>query len=84
MNAAKNDQKVSKKIAKAAAKAAKKGLHPPAGTASPELVEAGKTPAERSADAAEKQLKVHKWRLIFAVFSVLVALGSLLVLLYRN
>lgn len=80
----KDDQKTQKKQAKAEAKAAKKA--PPA-TDETVLLSSGageKTPAERSAEAAEKQLQFHRWRVVLAAVSALIALLSLIVLLLRT
>ena len=78
-----DEQKSLKKLVKAEAKTAKKAPHPgiqsaPAVSSPEEL-----TPAERSAAAAEKQLNLHKWKVIFAGVSALVALVTLVVLLLR-
>jgi hypothetical protein len=43
-----------------------------------------KTLAQRSADVAEKQLVLHRWKVIFAAASALIALVSLIVLLLRG
>ena len=80
----KDDHKTLKKLAKAETKANKKSS-PPAAPASPTgtgFVE--KTPAERSADAAEKQLVMHRWKVVFAGIGALVALVTLIVLLLQS
>lgn len=77
-------QKQAKKAAKTAAKAAKKGG---AGVTSPAPAAstAGhRTPAERSAAAAEKQVKLQRLRVLFAVLSGLIALGSLIAIVARG
>jgi hypothetical protein len=79
----KDEQKTLKKLVKAEAKTAKKTSHAdiqsaPAVSSSEEL-----TPAERSAAAAEKQLVLHRWKVIFAGVSALIALVTLVILLLR-
>jgi len=75
--------KTSKKIAKGEAKRAKKGAKAAAlaeaanaGAAPP--VPAGTSPAERSAAAAERQVRLQRWRVVFAVLMFLVAAGTFL------
>jgi hypothetical protein len=84
MSSSEQDQKVAKKLAKAAAKAAKKrasaGLPPAPETSSPAW---GRTPAERAADAAERQVRLQHLRIIVAALAVLVALITLLVTMWR-
>jgi len=80
----KDELKITKKQAKGEAKAAKKAP-PVTGETAPFSSETGeKTPAERSAEAAEKQLQFHRWRVALAAASALIALISLLVLLLRT
>jgi hypothetical protein len=80
----KNDSKVQKKLAKAEAKAAKKSP-PLADQPVPPVSDTGdKTPAQRSVEVAEKQLALHRWKVIFAAVSALIALVSLIVLLLRS
>ena len=80
----KDDLKVQKKLAKIEAKAAKKGPsqaeHPVPSVSGP----GEKTPAQRSAEAAEKQLVLHRWKVIFGAVSVLIALVSLIVLFVKG
>lgn len=80
----KEDAKSGKKLAKAMAKAAKKGR--PAGDASSGA--AAEKPdaeaSERSAGMAEKELALHRWKVIFAGLSVLIALISLITVLLRS
>ena len=80
----KDELKVQKKLAKVEAKTAKKS--PPAveQMVLPVSETGDKTSAERSAEAAEKQLALHRWKVLFAAVSALVALVSLIVLLMRN
>ncbi|MDF1535349.1 MAG: hypothetical protein P1S46_02470 [bacterium] len=84
-----DNHKSLKKLAKAEAKAAKKGSVT-AGVTAPSSVQpvpvpaGGKTPAERSAEAAEKQLQLHRWKVIFGALSVLIALVSLITLLLKG
>jgi hypothetical protein len=86
MNASEESPKVAKKLAKAAAKAAKKqtqvepaGPPPAADAHSPK---AGPSPAERAAAAAERQVALQRWRVLLAVVMVIIALGSLLVMMW--
>jgi len=80
--------KLAKKRAKAAAKAAKKkarlgqGVGPPT-EAAPTPAD-GRSPAERSADAAERQVALHRWRVMLAVIGAIIALTTLLIMLLRN
>ena len=80
----KDEQKVLKKLAKSRTKAAKKA--PDASSQSvPDVQSDGRaTPAERSAAVAEKQLSLHRWKVIFAAASALIALVSLIVLLLNS
>jgi cobalamin biosynthesis Mg chelatase CobN len=88
MNATEEDPKIAKKMAKAAAKAAKKraktdpipGPSAEAGTAR----QGGRTPAERAAQAAERQVALQRWRVAFAVITAIIALGSLLVMIWMR
>ena len=79
----KDDIKVQKKLAKSQTKADKKGPSTTNYSTLPTSDPAEKTPAERSAEAAEKQLSLHRWKVIFAAVSALIALVSLIVLLLR-
>jgi hypothetical protein len=80
MSSSELDPKVAKKMAKAAAKAAKKrvagGLPPEPKTVSPP---AGSSPAERAAAAAERQVALHRWRVVLAAVAALIGLVTLLV-----
>jgi hypothetical protein len=84
MNATEEDPKVAKKMAKAAAKAAKKKAKidpvsgPPADTGP--ACGGGRSPAERSAEAAERQVALQRWRVVLAVLTAIIALASLLVM----
>jgi len=77
----KDEQKTLKKLAKAEAKTAKKV---PEGVDRPLSGTGDTSPAERSAAAAEKQLSLHRWKVIFAAASALIALVSLIVLLANS
>jgi len=80
----KDELKTIKKITKAESKAAKKGLQA-TDQPVPSVPDPGdKTPAERSAEAAEKQLALHRWKVIFGAASALIALISLVVLFMRG
>ena len=80
----KDELKALKKISKAEAKAAKKGPSP-ADHQVPSVSDPGdKSPAQRSAEAAEKQLVLHRWKVIFGAVSALIALVSLIVLLLKG
>ncbi|MFQ5805292.1 MAG: hypothetical protein ACE5I3_02450 [Phycisphaerae bacterium] len=82
MNETEENPKLAKKLAKAAAKAAKKKAkleHPgrsPAGAAT-----SGRSPAERSAEAAERQVALQRWRVVLAVVGAIIAFATLLVVL---
>jgi hypothetical protein len=85
---AKREAKIAKKAAKAAAKAQKKSLaqsesaspieskEPPPPVASGEN---GLSPAERSAAAAERQVRLQTYRVLIAVVVALVTLATLIV-----
>jgi cobalamin biosynthesis Mg chelatase CobN len=83
MDTNEQNPKVAKKLAKAAAKAAKKQSAAPnsgpgrAGAARTYV--AGDSPAERAAAAAERQVALQRWRVVLAVVTAIIALGSLLV-----
>lgn len=81
MNASAEDPKLAKKLAKAAAKSAKKQAR--AQRAAPSSA-AGHSPTERSADAAERQVALHRWRVVLAVIGAIIALITLLVMLLRD
>lgn len=83
MNPSEQDPKFAKKMAKAAAKAAKKSRGTVAAPPAAAAPVGGRSPAERSADAAERQVKLQRWRIIMAAVAVLVALVTLLVTLTR-
>ncbi len=72
--------KIEKKAAKAATKKAPPGATAAASTIErpPERVPAGPSPAERSAAAAERQVRLQHWRVFLAVAGVIVALVTLL------
>ena len=77
----KDEQKTLKKLAKAEAKTAKKI---PGSVDQPVADTGSMSPAERSAAAAEKQLNLHRWKIVFAAASALIALVSLVVLLMNS
>ena len=79
----KDDLKAQKKLDKARAKVAKKSPSSGEPSTLPVVNTAERTPAQRSAEAAEKQLALHRWKVIFAAVSALIALVSLVVLLLR-
>ncbi len=77
------DPKYVKKMAKARVKAAKKRpLTKEIDPAGPDRSD-GKTPAERAAAAAERQVALQRWRVAFALVSTLVALATLVILVLR-
>jgi len=81
----KDETKIRKKLAKAEAKAAKKGPSPQSDLPvrqGPDVLE--RTSADRSSEIAEKELVLHRWKVIFAAVSALVALVSLIVLLLNS
>ena len=77
----KDETKIQKKLAKAETKTAKKIPGP---VDQPADDWDGSSPAERSAAAAEKQLSLHRWKIIFAAASALIALVSLIVLFLKS
>ena len=79
----KDEVKAQKKLNKAEAKAAKKS---PSSTEQqlPSLYDQeDRSQALKSETMAEKQLALHRWKVIFAGLSALIALISLIVLLLR-
>jgi len=80
---AKERAKAEKKRAKAEMKAAKKrpaagGAEGTSGAVTPVPVSPGMvSPAERSARAAETQVKLQRWRILFALLGFAVALATL-------
>lgn len=78
-----DDPKYLKKMAKARAKAAKKlkARGSPNGPRSEG--DEGRSLAERSAEAAEKQVALQRWRVAFALVSTLVAVITLVILVLR-
>lgn len=86
MSASEENPKVAKKLAKAAAKAAKKQPQvPPAGpppAADAHSPKNGLSPAERAAAAAERQVALQRWRVVLAVVMAIIALGSVLVMMW--
>jgi len=80
----KDDLKVQKKLAKAEAKASKKSTPPSDHPVQPVSDTGDTTPAQRSVEVAEKQLALHRWKVIFAAASALIALVSLVVLFLRS
>ena len=77
----KDETKIQKKLAKAEAKTVKKV---PGLVVQPAVHKGDKSLAERSAAAAEKQLSLHRWKVIFAAASALIALVSLILLLMNS
>jgi hypothetical protein len=86
MNDSVRDPKLAKKLAKAESKAAKKrvGTEAPADAPAAASPVGGRSPAERSADAAERQVALQRWRVILAVVAALVALATLLIMWQRG
>lgn len=73
------DPKALKKSLKAEIKQAKKSAKIQQATAASAAEKSdGLTPAERSAAAAEKQVRLQRWRVVLAVAGVLVAAATLL------
>lgn len=75
-----NSSKAAKKAAKAEAKRTKKeakaALAAKASTAASSI--SGPSPAERSAVAAERQVRLQRWRVVFALLMFLVAAATFL------
>jgi hypothetical protein len=80
----KDDLKVQKKLSKAEAKTAKKSPTPDEQPVPPVSDTGDKTPTQRSVEVAEKQLALHRWKVIFAAASALIALISLIVLFMKG
>jgi len=76
-----NKAKIEKKLAKARLKEAKKRAKGNASTApvGDGSLASSPTPAERSAAAAEKQVRLQSFRVWFAALGVIIALGTLLI-----
>ena len=80
----KDDQKIAKKQAKAEVKTLKKQeqvetVGKPESTASLDP-----SAAERSAAAAERQVRLQRWRVAFALISTLIALVTLGIFFFRQ
>jgi hypothetical protein len=91
MSATGNDTKLEKKLAKAAAKAAKKRAKAAVRTgesaAPTDEIPSGspdRSPAERAADAAERQVSLQRWRVVLALIAALIGLGTLAAMLLRG
>ena len=80
----KDDLKVQKKLAKVEAKIAKKSPPPEDQLVLPVSETGDKITAQRSVEVAEKQLVLHRWKVIFAAASAIIALVSLIVLFLRS
>jgi hypothetical protein len=80
----KDELKIQKKLAKTEAKAAKKNRLPEDLPFRQGTDPVSSTAPDRSAEIAEKELALHRWRVIFAAVSVLIALVSLIVLLVKS
>jgi hypothetical protein len=78
------EQKSQKKLTKAEVKIAKKSADSETEPALFASISVDSSPAERSATAAEKQLALHRWKVIFAGVSALIALVTLIVLLLNS
>ena len=80
MSESKEAAKAAKKLGKARAKAIKKGAVPPDGAPRPEAAagspQAGPTPAERSADAAEQQMLIRRRQMWISLAVAIVALTT--------
>lgn len=79
-----DNQKIAKKQAKAQVKEVKKQQQ--AGTVEEFEPDSstGPSPAERSASAAERQVKLQRWRAVFAVISTLIALATLGMVFFKQ
>ena len=73
--------KAAKKKAKAEFKTAKKQMGPPApaSPSAPKSNGAGQTAAQRSAVAAEKQVRLQRLRVLIALLTLVVALATFLI-----
>jgi hypothetical protein len=80
----KDDLKVQKKLAKAEVKAAKKNHSSGDLSVQQDLDVVSESGVDRSTQIAEKELVLHRWKVVFAAVSALVALASLIVLLVRS
>ncbi|RME38326.1 MAG: hypothetical protein D6788_07695 [Planctomycetota bacterium] len=81
---AKRQAKAAKKAAKAEYKRRKKlGRLEPA-QSSPPSSSSGRTPAERAAEAAEKQVALHRYRVFLALITALVTLATFLLTVGRS
>jgi len=79
-----DNQKIAKKQAKAQVKVEKKQVQGEGEKVKETRISTSPTPAERSASAAERQVKLQRWRAIFAVISTLIALATLGSILFRQ
>ncbi|MCJ7499194.1 hypothetical protein MUP29_02965 [bacterium] len=77
----KDETMIQKKLTKTEAKTAKET---PVPVDQPAADSGSESPAERSAAAAEKQLSLHRWKVVFAAVGALITLVSLIVLLANS
>jgi hypothetical protein len=88
MNTTQENPKLAKKLAKAAAKAAKKKAKVAEPTDSPGVgapaATGARSPSERSAEAAERQVALQRWRVVLALVAAIIALATLLIMLLRS
>ena len=79
-----DDQKIAKKQAKAEVKTLKKQGQIETVEKSESTVSTDPSPAERSASAAERQVKLQFWRVAFALISTIIALATLGMVFFKQ
>jgi len=79
-----NDQKITKKQVKAQVKTSKKQDPLENGKFCESSSSDDLSPAERSASAAERQVRLQRWRVAFTLISTLIALATLGILFFKQ
>jgi hypothetical protein len=79
-----DDQKIAKKQAKTQVKAEKKQVQGEGEKVNGFSGPTDSTPAQRSAAAAERQVRLQFWRVAFALVSTLIALATLGMVFFKQ
>jgi len=79
-----NDQKITKKQVKAQVKEVKKQGQGEREEVNDVNTSTDPSPAERSASAAERQVRLQRWRVAFTLISTLIALATLGILFFKQ
>jgi hypothetical protein len=79
-----DNQKIAKKQAKAQVKTHKKQGQGEREEVNDVNTSTDSSPAERSASAAERQVRLQRWRVAFTLISTLIALATLGILFFKQ